>query len=155
MVRERSAQKAPAVATLFPGLADEYGQNSVFPNPHGLLWIISDITSSQRRWKQTNFACGKIFRKVPAELVPLIVVSHHRGAPESAMRAPEVTLWARVIDVTKARIEDLASADSRSRPSMDCQVAAADSHMGRRPVRVVQQSAEELARKSRRISAPE
>jgi hypothetical protein len=29
----------------------------------------------------------------------------------------------------------LASADSRSRPSMDCQVAATDSHMGRRSVR--------------------
>jgi hypothetical protein len=136
-------------------LADEYGQNSVFPNPHGLLSITSDITSSQRRWKQTNFACGKIFRKVPAELVPLIVVSHHRGVPESAMRAPAATLRARAIDVTRARIEDLASADSCSRPSMYCQVDATDSHIGSRPVRVVQESEEELVRKSPRSSTPE
>src|SRR5271155_2488954 len=136
------------MARLFPGSAAEYGQNSVLPNPHGLLSITSEITLSQRRWKQMNLACGKTFRKVPAALVALVAASHHRGWPESAMRAPETALWATAIEVTRARIEEAASAENSWRLSMRCQVDAIDSHIGSRPVLAVQKSEDELARKS-------
>src|ERR1700722_9423578 len=102
-----------------------------------------------------NLACGNALRKTLAELVELMAVSHHRGGPASARRAPAEMLRAMARDDTRARMEDLASADSCSCLSTCCQGAATDSHIGSRPVSAVQDSESELARKSPRSSEPE